>query len=533
MSGVWAAEPSARLKWDAKFVRMEIPETVLTDQVFLAKVIMRNTGSVAWEGQNQAILHSQNPEDNTTWGTHFVYMRQGNSAKPEEEFTFVSYLKAPSTPGKHAFKWRLARRTPDGKTEYFGESTAPRVIKVEQRPALTPPAPPEQDPSEKRLLTIDDFEYAGSFKVPERVGEGGAGFSESGLALRKMKDGTKRLFLNFTHPRQALFEVEIPGLVKFENGDHGPLRVAQVKKIWGTLRIKIPRTGDIEEVAPNGGFCWEEGKRTLYWSYYHGYRTGDPVPVLAASRLDDGAITHLGFWFIPKPMAGHYKSYWGGVTKLPKEFADQYTGGHTLALGFGGYYSICAPCSRGPALAAVAEPDPASPTVDMVELLAYADPAAAPRDGDYFYGQAPGGIWHHVPDGPSQGYWTMNDWCRSGVFIDLPDKQGYVAFVKLATGRTGYDYGGIYSAGAAHWWYFYHPKNLGQTAKGTKKVGTVMPHSMAKVSYPISPVGTPQPDAAVTGSCFDQEEKLLYLYAPGCFPLGRERHPCVHVYRVR
>lgn len=83
--------------------------------------------------------------------------------------------------------------------------------------------------------------------------------------------------------------------------------------------------------------------------------------------------------------------------------------------------------------------------------MPYADPAAAPRDGDYFYGL--GNIWYKVPEGPNQGWWTMDDMCRSGVLIDLPDKQGYIAFAKLATGRLGYDYGAIGAGGARHAWY--------------------------------------------------------------------------------
>ena len=529
-----AAEPSPPAPWDAEAVKLEIPSQVLTGQVFLAKVTMKNTGGTAWEGASQPVLHSQDPEDNQTWGTHFIYMRQGTSAQPGQEFTFVSYLKAPATPGEQPFKWRLARQTPDGKTVYFGQSTPPQTIRVQQRPAAPQLPRRVEGSSGKKVLGWDDFEYAGSFKVPARVGEGGAGFSESGLALRKMKDGSKRLLMNFTHPCQTLFEVEIPALVKFAGGDHRPLNVARVQKVWGALRIPIPKTGDTDAIAPNGGFWWEESRKTLYWSYYHGYRTGDAVPVLAASRLgDDGTITHSGPWYVPKPMAGHYKAYWGGVTRLSQAFAEQYTGGRTLALGFGGYYSICGPCSRGPALAAVAEPDPASPTVDMVELLAYVDPAAAPRDGDYFYGMGPGGFWYQVPESPGQGSWTMDDWCRAGVFIDLPDRCGYLAFVKLGTGRIGYDYGGIYSAGAADWWYFYRPRDLGELAKGTRKLGTVLPYSTAKVSYPIAPRGMAQPNLPVTGACFDAEEKLLYLYKPGAFPVAPERHACVHVYRVK
>ena len=79
--------------------------------------------------------------------------------------------------------------------------------------------------------------------------------------------------------------------------------------------------------------------------------------------------------------------------------------------------------------------------VGHCELLCYPDPAAAPRDGDYFYGL--GNIWYDMPKGPDRGSWTMDDWCRSGVFVDLPEKHAYIAFVKLANGRIGYDYGAM------------------------------------------------------------------------------------------
>ena len=185
----------------------------------------------------------------------------------------------------------------------------------------------------------------------------------------------------------------------------------------------------------------DEDSQTLYWTFYHGYWTGGGFPVLSASRLgDDGKIAAIGRWRLPQTV-NKWKSYWGGVTTLPADFARRYTGGRTMALGFGGYYSICAACSRGPALVAIARPDPSRGELDVAELLCYPDPATAPRDGDYFYGL--GDIWYNAPKGPNEGSWTMDDWCRSGVMIDLPEKHGYLAFVKLANGRIGYDYGAI------------------------------------------------------------------------------------------
>ena len=92
---------------DAQCVRVDVPPRLLAHQVFEAKVTMRNTGSQAWDDGMK--LRSQDPLDNTNWGTTFIIMGQGRSAKPGEEVTFKSNLKAPGTPGQVVFRWRVAR----------------------------------------------------------------------------------------------------------------------------------------------------------------------------------------------------------------------------------------------------------------------------------------------------------------------------------------------------------------------------------------------------------------------------------------
>ncbi len=512
---------------------MEVPAQVLTNQVFLAKITMKNTGGVAWQGESQPILYAQDPPRNKAWGTDFIYMRQGNSAKPGEEFTFISHSRAPGTPGEHVFQWRLGRRGRDGQVIYFGQATAPRTIKVEARPALAPPPGPLQPTSGKRIMTFDDFEYVGSFKVPPQVGEGGAGFSESGLALRKMSDGTKRLFVNYTHPRQTLFEVAIPKPAKLQDGDYRSLSVADVKKVWGSLRIAIPKSGDVDSIAPNGGFWWDEGRSTLYWTYYHGYRTGEAPPVLAGSRLgDDGTITHAGPWRIPQPASSHYKAYWGGITRLPKAFADQYTSGRTLAMGFGGYYSILrraaagrrwrpspSPTRRGrPSIWSSSWPIPPAP---QRPAMATTSTATVPAES---------GTMCPPIRTSARGRWmtgaarASSSTCPTSMGISrwsawAPAES---AMTTAASTRPATRSGGTSTA----------PTSLAGLQRTRRKLGEILPHSRAKVSYPATPADAPD-HWAVTGACFDGDEKLLYLYKPGIIPVGKERHGCVHVYRVR
>jgi lysophospholipase L1-like esterase len=326
-----APQPRARSAekqtgYDAKFVKMNnIPKKLLAGQVFHVEYTMKNTGNEGWGPDNEkhTVLRSREPDDNKTWGTFFITQGQGTAVPPGKEFTYRSWLMAPSAPGEYVLQWQPAKWEGEGyagKVTPFGELTPRLVIQVQERPdEPAPPAPLSQAPGEKQVLALDDFEYAGSFKIPDREGHD-LPFSHSGLALRKMKDGTKRLFFNYTHPKVALVEVEIPRLVKLdEKHGYAALKAAEVKRVWGKLEIKVPKakmSNFQDTIWANAGYCWDEAAKTLYWTWTHDYWCGEPPPVLGASRLaDDGTITHLGAWTVGP---GMYKWYWGGVTRLPQ-----------------------------------------------------------------------------------------------------------------------------------------------------------------------------------------------------------------------
>ena len=501
-------------EYDAALVRMTVPGKVTASQVFAVKVTMRNTGTKAWAGPGIR-LRSVDPRNNVTWGTNYILIAQGKSVGPGREYTFTSHVRAPGKPGKMGFRWQVCK----GETTWFGQATPARIVEVTARPAAKRAAP-RRAAEGRRVLTFGDFEYVGSFKAPRTVGKARGAFSESGLALRRVAGGGDRLLMNYTHPTQGLFEIEIPALVKVAGGRHAGLKTAQVKKVWGA--VKIAKAGE-EAISPNGGFVWMAETRTLIWTWYHGYKTGPAPPVLGATRLaDDGEMTHAGPWQVSAP-GGLYKSYWGGVVALPKGFADQYTGGKSLAVGFGGYYSICGPASRGPALGAIAQPDPARTSVGVTEMLHHPHDSPAPRDGDYFNANC--GYWGDQPKSPARGTWTYDDWCRAGAFIDAPGGHAYIAFVRLGTGRLGYDFGTITSAAAAQYWYFYDPADLGRAAQGEQKPWQVVPGSMAAVRYPLGRM--------VTGACYDAATRRLYVCVSWAWPEGLENYPVIHVYRVR
>jgi len=502
---------------DAAFVKMTVPDKLVTDQVFHARITMKNTGTKNWaEREGFVRLYAVAPDHNSTWGTSGIILGQGRKIAPGATHTFDSWLRAPSKPGEYVFQWRVGKHV-GGKL--LGEPTEAKKIVVEKRPEEEEePAPPVQPKDGKQILTFEHFEYAGSFKVPRKGVKGDPTWASCGLTLRKMKDGTKRVFMRYH--KGPLFEAEVPPLVKVMGGGHKALKTAVVKKIWGS-----PSVGG---VGQNAGYWWDEERRTLYWSTYHGYWTGGSKrPSLGASKLgDDGKITHIGPWRVTRDP---FKGYWGGVTVLSEEFARKYTGGRRMALGFGGYYSICAPTSWGPTLGAIATPDPKKDSVDLVPLLDYpfTKKIWAPRDGNYFIANCGwGGV---PPKSRREGRWTMEDKVPSGVFIDLPKAHGFIAFVSLGTGRMGYDYGGIYSAGRTNWWYSYDPAELGKAAKGERKSAGIPPFAREKIVYPLETKTATRSDA-VTGACFDPDDRLLYLFKQRV--IGR-RDPAVHVYRAK
>ena len=504
--------------YDAQFVRCVIPETLTTDEIFPATICMRNTGDTAWPSGDMTILMcSQNPANNYTWGSYFILIKHSAYlVTPGDTLNYTSNLRAPSTPGKYAFAWQCYDNIAK---QFFGEIVPAESIYVQQRLETPPPPPPHKD----SLLDSSDFEYIGSFKLPTITGYEDV-YVASGLALRTMPDSTKRFFLNTGTYTHCLYEVEMPQLVKIENNDYSGLNTAPLVKQWATIAWDSAVSG--ENITSNGGFWWDDSANILYWTHYNSYYAGGGFPMLAATRLANDSVTNLKYWYLPMPRLPVWKAYWRGVTSIPKTFADAYTGGRTMALGFGGYFSICQPASSGPAIAAIQKPDMFQDTLDLVEVLRYIYPEAANRNGNYFGANT--SIWGYQPPSPWDGKFTYGSSCAAGVFIDLPDKKGYVAFVKHNIVRIGYDWGGLIND--AHYednWYFYDFKDLGEAALGNRALGSVQPSSFVKINWPY-PVSNTATYHSTSGACFDPQTRIMYVYVTRA--LGTK--PAIHAYHV-
>ncbi|HKQ51491.1 MAG TPA: NBR1-Ig-like domain-containing protein [Pyrinomonadaceae bacterium] len=84
-----------------------------------AMVKMRNTGSTTWTPAGGYKLGSQNPQDNTRWGTNRVNLPAGVQVPPGGTFDFVWRIQAPATVGTYDFQWRMLREG----VRWFGDFT--------------------------------------------------------------------------------------------------------------------------------------------------------------------------------------------------------------------------------------------------------------------------------------------------------------------------------------------------------------------------------------------------------------------------
>jgi hypothetical protein len=219
----------------AQFVSCTTPNTLITDQVFEAQIVMRNNGTAAWgqnSGQIKVTLVSQGPAFNTTWGTYFIIMGQGNTVEPGETFTFNALLRAPGTPGSFDFSWRCLNDIPAGgvpvdrSKPQFGE-TASKRITVTQRQETKPADPPHRN----GILDASDLEYVGSFQTNNVQGQENI-YTESGLTLRKV-NGSKHLLLRTGTYNYRLYEIGIPTPVKITGNSTIP--TAPFIRDWGEL----------------------------------------------------------------------------------------------------------------------------------------------------------------------------------------------------------------------------------------------------------------------------------------------------------
>jgi parallel beta-helix repeat protein len=114
----------------AQFISQSTPTTMVTGSVRSVSITLKNSGTTTWTAAAGHRLGSQNPQDNTTWGTGRVDLAAGESIVPGQQKTFTFNITAPATPGNYNFQWRMLQEG----VEWFGDFTPTVLIQVTTTP---------------------------------------------------------------------------------------------------------------------------------------------------------------------------------------------------------------------------------------------------------------------------------------------------------------------------------------------------------------------------------------------------------------
>jgi hypothetical protein len=111
---------------NAAFVSQSVPSPMRATQQREVSVTMKNTGPTTWSpgGANPFRLGSQNPQDNSVWGTGRVDVPA--EVAPGDEATFRFAVIAPTSMGSYSFQWRMVQEA----VEWFGDFTPNLTVEV-------------------------------------------------------------------------------------------------------------------------------------------------------------------------------------------------------------------------------------------------------------------------------------------------------------------------------------------------------------------------------------------------------------------
>jgi len=120
--------------FNAHFVSQSVPMAVQPGGQFQITIVWNNVGSASWTGGN-VYLGSQDPPNNTTWGTARLQFAPSVTINPGIQAQMPFLITAPMTPGVYQFQWQL---TQDGGVGFFGDQS-PSVAITVGNPAAAPP----------------------------------------------------------------------------------------------------------------------------------------------------------------------------------------------------------------------------------------------------------------------------------------------------------------------------------------------------------------------------------------------------------
>ncbi len=93
--------------YGAEFVSWAVPESMGTGGIYPVSLTMRNTGTNTWTAGELYRLGSVGPVDNVAFGANRVLLP--GPVAPGQTATFAFNARAPRTPGRYDFQWRMLR----------------------------------------------------------------------------------------------------------------------------------------------------------------------------------------------------------------------------------------------------------------------------------------------------------------------------------------------------------------------------------------------------------------------------------------
>jgi RHS repeat-associated protein len=326
---------------DATFVSqsgMQRPGTnpFITGEYMQVQITMQNTGNTTWTDAGGYRLGSQNPQDNTTWGTNRIYLPAGVSVAPGQSYTFSATLQAPGTSGSYPFQWRMVREG----VAWFGQLTTNVNVLVADPPSEPtcnfPPCPASVVPAVpggKIIKATSDTDTATSSDSDMGMGTGmGTGM---GMPNSKSTGATSSYSINSINSVSTVVYMHSDhlGSVSTITNQAGAVVSSQQFDPWGKVR-----TGGVSVTQTKLNYTGQR-KDDTGLLYYHA-RYYDPslarfvspdsiVP--GASSGSGGAGGSLGAWQNSALTADFHESILLG--SLHKEIALTQQKGFWFQLG--------------------------------------------------------------------------------------------------------------------------------------------------------------------------------------------------------
>jgi PKD repeat protein len=418
-------------------------------------------------------------------------------------------------------------------------------------PITVDPTSDSSEPLFTPVVNQSDFTYIGSFRLPQSANGWSTAFSTGGLAYRYVNGNLQFFTTSHVYSGGLVYEFNYPGVATSSNPNNLPQ--AQVITNWGDVYTgqkwvgNDGGTSNLSSGVLTYGLYYDMSSDRLYWNYGDWYNATNPYnPSFGYSTLDDstGVATGVGAW----SLAGRPEKFdRGGILQIPEWFANAYTGGNTLGVGFGGYFSITSTASFGPALAAIAPPDPTTDPDDSslpnIPLIGYPNgaPDRAHTDTDYTsyydsgtYPTTPG-QWNPAN---GTGYWSWSDLIYgAGTWIDTPNGQGVLFIAKVGQGNVWYQTSDRHSQSGAFEWMVYNPADLAAVASGAKQQWQIQPeYEWTDSTLPLGNLDQSgwEGDGAsqVGGITFDPTTNRLYVLVNAVWQNGVEWYPEMYVYQL-